>query len=88
MPEIEIIPLARKKMGRRSVPDRWVVETVNAPEQVVEGYGGRKVAHRRYIVRGKQKLLRVVFEERTGKYIVVTAYLTSDVKRYWKEKAL
>ena len=85
MKEIEIIPLAKKKMGCRSVPDEWVVETLNSPEQVVEGYGGRNVAHRRYIIRGKQRLLRVVFEETPEKYIVITAYLTTAVKRYWKE---
>ncbi|HUK56490.1 MAG TPA: DUF4258 domain-containing protein [Nitrospiria bacterium] len=85
MKEIEIIPLAKKKMGRRSVSDEWVDETLNSPEQVVEGYGGRKVAHRRYKVRGKDRLLRVVFEETPEKYIVITAYLTSAVKRYWKE---
>jgi len=83
--EIEIIPLAKKKMGRRSVSDEGVDETLNSPEQVVEGYGGRKVAHRRYKVRGKDRLLRVVFEETPEKYIVITAYLTSAVKRYWKE---
>lgn len=86
MKEIEIIPLAKKKMGRRSVPDEWVVETVNSPEQVVEGYGGRNVAHRRYSIRRKQMLLRVVYEETPEKYIVITAYLTTAVKRYWKEK--
>ena len=88
MKKIEIIPLAEKKMGRRSVPDEWVVETVNSPEQIVEGYGGRNVAHRRYAIRGKPRLLRVVFEETPEKFIVITAYLTSAVKRYWKEKRL
>jgi hypothetical protein len=73
-------------MGRRSVPNEWVVETLNSPEQVAEGYGGRNVAHRRYSIRGKQRLLRVVFEETPEKYIVITAYLTTAVKRYWKEK--
>ena len=85
MKKIEIIPLARKKMERRSVSDEWVFETVNSPEQIVEGYGGRNVAHRRYNVRGKPRLLRVVFEETPEKYIVITAYLTSAMKRYWKE---
>jgi len=32
-------------------------------------------------------LLRVVFEETEDKYVVITAYLTSDIKRYWKDKA-
>ena len=35
----------------------------------------------------REKLVRVVFEETEYKYIVITAYLTSDIKRYWKDKA-
>ena len=86
MKEIEIIPLARKKMGQRQIPEEWVIETVTSPDQIVDGYGGRTVAHRRYRTRDKDKLLRVVFEETPEKYIVITAYLTTAVKRYWKEK--
>ena len=86
MKEIEIISLAKKKIGRRGIPSDWVIGALTSPDQVVEGYGGRKVAHRRRTVRGKDRLLRVVFEETPEKYIVITAYLTSAVKRYWKEK--
>jgi len=31
-------------------------------------------------------LLRVVCEEITDKYVVITAYLTSQIKKYWEEK--
>jgi hypothetical protein len=86
MKEIEIIPLARKKMGRRGIPEQWVRKALISLDQVVEGYGGRSVAHRRHSIQGKERLLRVVYEETQQKYVVITAYLTSDVKRYWKEK--
>ncbi|MEW6325036.1 MAG: DUF4258 domain-containing protein [Nitrospirota bacterium] len=87
MKEIEIIPLAGKKMGRRGIPAEWVIQALMSPEQVVEGYDGRKVAHRRQRVKGEERLLRVVFEDTPEKYVVITAYLTSAVKRYWKEKS-
>ena len=45
MKKIEIIPIARKKSERRGISEEW-----NSPMQIVEGYGGRKVAHRRYII--------------------------------------
>jgi hypothetical protein len=45
------------------------------------------VAQQRRRVRRREKLLRVVFEETEGKYVVITAYLTSEIKRYWKEQA-
>ena len=60
------------------------METIRTPDQVVEGYGGRAVAQRRYRVRAKDMLLRVVYDETEQKYVVVTAYLTSAVTRYWK----
>jgi len=86
MKEIEIISLARRKMVRRGIAVSWVAEALRSPDQVVEGHGGRMVAHQRRRVRRREKLLRVVFEETEDKYVVITAYLTSDIKRYWREK--
>jgi hypothetical protein len=33
----------------------------------------------------KEVLLRVVYEETEESYEVVTAYLTSQIRRYWEE---
>jgi hypothetical protein len=85
MKSIEIIPLAKKKLERRGIPAAWVEAAITSPDQVVEGHGGRLVAQRRRRVRRREKLLRVVFEETEDRYIVITAYLTSDIKRYWKD---
>ena len=84
MKDIAIIPLAERKLARRGIPREWVVETIRTPDQVVESYGGRVVAQRRYRVRAKDMLLRVVYDETEQHYVVVTAYLTSAVTRYWK----
>ncbi len=83
--QVEIIPLARKKMAQRGIPVLWVEETLAAPEQVVPGHGGRWVAHKRIAMEEKERLLRVVYEETETTLIVVTAYLTSDLIRYWRE---
>lgn len=83
--KVEIILLAQKKMAQRGIPESWVKETLANPEQVVEGYGGRRVAHKRMAMEGKERLLRVVYEETEDTLVVVTAYLTSDVVRYWRE---
>jgi hypothetical protein len=87
MKEIEIIPLARRKMNRRGIPEAWIGEALRNPDQVVEGHGGRSVAQQKRRIRRREKLLRVVFEETEDKYVVITGYLTSDIKRYWKDKA-
>ncbi len=69
----------------KGIPERWVLETLQEPTQIVEGYGGRNVAHRKYVVKGKEFLLRVVFEEMKDSYFVIIGYLTSQIDRYWKE---
>ena len=82
---VEIIPLAQKKMAQRGIPEVWVEETLANPEQVVEGYAGRRVAHKRVAMEEKERLLRVVYEETESTLVVVTAYLTSDIARYWRD---
>lgn len=84
MKSIDIIPIARRKLKRRGIPGEWVEETINLPNQTVDGYGGRKVAHRKYKIKDKEYLLRVVYEEEEKIKVVVTAYLTSQIERYWK----
>jgi hypothetical protein len=65
--------------------EAWIHDALAKAEQVVEGHGRRLVAHQRHRIRRRERLLRVVFEETEHKYVVITAYLTSDIKRYWKE---
>jgi hypothetical protein len=83
--DIDIILLARKKLAQRKIPESWIEETLRAPEQVVEGHGGRWVAQKRVAREGKEYLLRVVYEETGAARVVITAYLTSDFVRYWRE---
>jgi hypothetical protein len=83
--KIEIIPIARRKLERRGIPEDWIRETINSPTQVVEGYGGRKVAHKKYVIEDKEYLLRVIYEEKEELNVILTAYLTSQIMRYWKE---
>ena len=56
------------------------------PDQMVDGYDGRSVAQKKYIIGSKEYLLRVVYEEQGDLGVVITAYLTSQVMRYWKEE--
>jgi len=84
--QIEIIPLAQKKAKKRKIPPRWIYETLKNPEQIVNGYGNRKVAHKVYYKMGRKMLLRVIFEESGNKKTVVSVYLTSQISRYWEEK--
>ena len=44
--KIEIIPIAERKIKRRGIRKEWIEETISSPVQLVDGYGGRKVAQR------------------------------------------
>jgi len=83
--EVEIIPIAERKLARRGIKKELVENTILYPTQIVDGYGGRKVAHKKVSLDNKEYLLRVVYEEESTKYVVVTTYLTSKIDRYWKE---
>jgi len=83
--EIGIIPIAERKLAKRGIKREWIEDVLKNPSQVVEGYGGRKVAHRKILISGKEYLLRIIYEETENVYTIVTAYLTSQVGRYWKE---
>ena len=78
--DVEITGLARRMMARRGISEAWVTDALAWSEKVVEGYGGRAVACQWHKVGGKDRMLRVVFEETTEKFTVVTAYLTSSLK--------
>jgi hypothetical protein len=83
--KIDIVPLAQRKLERRGIPEGWVIETINLPSKIIPGYGGRKIAQRKYIIGEKEYLLRAVYEEEGEKKVVLTAYLTSQIERYGKE---
>ena len=38
MREVEIIPIARRKLEKRRIPEDWVRETLNLPSQQVMRY--------------------------------------------------
>jgi len=86
MKAIGIIPIAERKVEKRGIKRQWIEDTIRRPGQTAEGYGGRKVAQRKFFIGDKDYLLRVVYEETEDMYTVVTAYLASQVSRYWKEE--
>ncbi|MBI4839396.1 MAG: DUF4258 domain-containing protein [Nitrospirae bacterium] len=83
--KVEIIPIAERKLTRRGIKRELVENTLLNPTQIVDGYGGRKVAHKKVLIDDKEYLLRVVYEETEGIYTVVTTYIISKIDRYWKE---
>jgi hypothetical protein len=60
-----------------------VEETLRAPQQVVETYGGRKAYQSQIDFGGKRYLIRVIVSA-TDPVEVVTVYKTSRLQKYWR----
>ncbi|ODS35121.1 hypothetical protein BEH94_09370 [Candidatus Altiarchaeales archaeon WOR_SM1_SCG] len=67
--DINIIPIAEKKIRQRNIPAGWIKETISNPDQVIEGHTKRTIAHKKY---------------KNNEITVITSYLTSEIKRYRK----
>jgi len=65
---------------------KWIEETLDSPDQIVEGYEGRQVAQKIYCEGDKRMLLRIIFESEGDKRVVVTAYITSQIDKYWRQE--
>jgi len=78
---------ARFEMERREITEEEVREVALFPQQAVTSYGGRRVYQSRVRdpLAGRPMLLRVVVVERGSDLIVITAYKTSQVNKYWQE---
>ena len=73
-----------RKIKQRGIPLEWVGQTLGSPDQITKGYEGRKVAQKLYNVNDKRMLLRVVFETAEEVNVIITAYLTTQIERYWR----
>jgi len=84
--EIVISDHARFEMSRRGIDETMVTAVAQSPEQVLEAGEGRLIHQSRYHdpAEGKEMLLRVILERRAGHLLLVTAYRTSRVDKYWE----
>jgi hypothetical protein len=80
---IQISSHARFEMARRGISTADVIRTVRHPGQVVPSIKGRGI-YQSLIGRAGRLLLRVVVKETGDTYLVVTAYKTSKIAKYWR----
>ena len=76
---------AELEMQRRQVPREWVESVMHSPEQIVVGFGGRKVYQGRVSADGKTYLLRLIVEDWHTPPVIVTMYRTSKIEKYWEQ---
>ena len=87
MKQIRITPHAKERIVARKLNSEQVKSVVLHPEQIVpdEDDINRQIYQSFFTDRkGKKKLLRVIVEETQDEIAVITAYLTSQIKKYWR----
>jgi len=73
-------------MARRRIPRDAVEQLLASREQVVGGSRGRAI-YQSQVTRadGTVCLLRAVVDERVDPPVVITAYFTANVAKYWRQ---
>ena len=58
---------------------------LDAPHQIVQGIGRRKVFQSQMAISNKVYLIRVVVDPSESPAVIVTAYRTSKIEKYWRK---
>ena len=82
---IEYTKHAEENLIDRKIPKNLVEETLKHPQQIVRNHGNRKIAQSIYRRDNKDFLLRVVYEQGSEGWVVITIYWTTKIKKYWEE---
>jgi len=77
---------ARREAARRGIDEATVRAVAQTPEQVVSVRAGREVRQSRvpFPPDGKVYLVRVFIDVGPSDEIIVTAYRTSKIAKYWR----
>ncbi len=77
---------AREEIERRQIPSDFLGLVLTDPEQIVEGRAGKEIYPSRVDFGGGAIfLLRVIVAHDVDPPLVVTAYRTSKIGKYWQE---
>jgi hypothetical protein len=76
---------ALEEMERRSISPETADEVLRHPEQIVLVHSSRKAYQSRVdFGNGDVYLVRLIVDDATAPAVVVTAYRTSKISKYWR----
>ena len=76
---------AREEIDRRGIPLALLESVVNHPQQVVLEEAGKKAYQSQVdFGQGRVYLLRVIVADDVDPMVVITAYRTSKIEKYWR----
>ncbi len=84
--KIEYLLHAENQLKERQISKKLIEKILSKPDQVVDARFNRKIAQK-VMLEGKFKFLyRVIYIVSESKTVVITAYKTRNIKKYWVEK--
>jgi|APCry4251928382_1046606.scaffolds.fasta_scaffold37820_2 hypothetical protein len=85
--EIQLSEHVKTEMLRRHLPEEWVKQVACRPEQTLPARNGLECRQSKIFdpSSGKDYLLRVIVNPHESPNVVVTAYKTSKLSKYWSE---
>ncbi len=79
-------PHAEQELLLRGIPREKLAEVLTHPQQIVPGYGGRKIFQSQIpLAEGKLFLLRAVVDQRLTPALILTVYRISKIPKYWRQ---
>lgn len=79
-------PHAAEELHRRGIPRELVDQVLAAPQQIIEERGGRSAYQSQIeFPEGRVYLLRVIVQAHVEPAVVITAYRTSRIRKYWSQ---
>lgn len=83
-----VTPHAMAEASRRGISETTLLQVATTPEQRTQVRSDREIRQSRIIdaASGKLQLVRVVVDLCPGEDIVVTAYRTSKLRKYWRDE--
>ncbi|MBI5789623.1 MAG: DUF4258 domain-containing protein [Candidatus Schekmanbacteria bacterium] len=76
------------EMRRRSIDRELVANSVINPQQTLPAKNNRLIIHNQYVdaEQNRNMLLRIVIEKIDQSIIIITAYKTSKIEKYWRSR--
>lgn len=83
--KISLTDHAMFEAARRNITEDEIASVAASPQQTLPSAKGRVILQNKYYdkVKGKEMLIRVIGEEKGDILMVITAYKTSKVDKYW-----
>jgi len=84
--EFKLSSHARQEIERRNIPLSLIDEVMRNPQQIGPAAEGMQVYQSKFDYgSGKMYLLRIIVDENALPSVIVTAYRTSKIEKYWRK---